>query len=123
MKIISTAIILSIGLMASGCQTKPIQAMSYSEKMALAKKLQSICEQNGLKPSTEAYNNCFHSELSREAYQRNANALKTQAALSSLASGMQNASNNYYRAAATTSAQRPVTCTRIAGPVPTVRCY
>lgn len=114
---------LLISAILSGCQTKPIEAMSYAEKIELGKKLQAICEKHGLEPLTEAYNTCFRTELNREAYQRKQNAVKGQQAAQAFSEGMQNMSNNYYRAAATTSAQRPVTCTRIAGPVPTVRCY
>ncbi|UCA46887.1 hypothetical protein [Pseudochrobactrum sp. XF203] len=113
---------LLISTILSGCQTKPIEAMSYAEKIELGKKLQAICEKHGLKPLTEAYNNCFRTELSREAYQRKQNAVRGQQAAQAFSEGMQNMSNNYYRAAASRPTQQSITCSQVPGPTPTVRC-
>jgi hypothetical protein len=76
-------------LALTGCQTNPIEQLSYSETKELAAKLHKICQDQGVKENTSEMKLCIQQELSREAYTRRDNAIKLQRASQALASGSQ----------------------------------
>lgn len=119
-------IALGVGVvLLTGCQTKPIQQMSYSEIVELAAQIKKRCEDQGARPPSTEWKLCTQQEISRERSLRvtnRENAARFQAAL---AQGMQNVSDNYARSAAITAANRPVNCTHRSTGAGTVRttCY
>ena len=57
-----------IGLMVlAGCQSKPIEQMSYSETKALALQLHKRCADQGAPQGSVEFDACMKQEISREA--------------------------------------------------------
>lgn len=73
-------IALIAGLMAvAGCQTKPIEAMSYSEQKQLASQILARCHKQGVKPGTQEEKDCFYTETRSEFYNRRQNTDRIRA--------------------------------------------
>jgi len=63
------------GMLAiAGCQTKPIEAMNYAELQTLGKQIGIKCAKQGLKPNTQAFQQCVSIETNAEQYRRGSNA-------------------------------------------------
>lgn len=73
------AFIAVCSALLSGCQTKPIEAMSYSEQKQLMSQLLDRCHKQGVKPGTQEEKDCFYAETRSEAYKRQQNVYQRQA--------------------------------------------
>ncbi|MEN5279016.1 hypothetical protein ABE527_18980 [Brucella sp. TWI432] len=73
----SIAVIACI-LAVAGCQTKPIEAMNYAELQTLGKQIGVKCAKQGLKPNTQAFQQCVSIEANAENYNRARNAHMVQ---------------------------------------------
>lgn len=62
--------ILLLCIAAAGCNTTPINQLSYGEQMQLANKIDAICKRYGVKPNTKNYNDCFRQEVFAEQARR-----------------------------------------------------
>ena len=94
------------GLLA-GCQTKPIQALSYTELNALAGQVRDRCIAQGVRPGTKNFDVCFRQEAMREDYQRAAN----RRTMRNIGQAMQNAAANAPKHTTCTRAWNTVNCT------------
>jgi hypothetical protein len=101
------AILASLVAAAAGCQSKPIQQMSYSETKALALELHKRCAAEGAPQGSPEFDACMQQEVNREVATRQANADARQR----LAAGLANVGANMQRNAA----RRPINCTSTPG--------
>lgn len=117
-KITFAACAAVISLLVAGCQTKPIEAMNYSERNELAKVLAKRCLDQGVRAGTKQMENCLIAEVQAEQYKRYENRRQMQA----MGDAMQNAGNQMQANAAM---NRPVNCTSTKGYGNVVRttCY
>lgn len=116
---------VAIAMLAlSGCQTQPIETMTYSETKALAEQIVQRCYAQGVKSGTPEMELCTGQEVQREATLRRINADRLRRGFSAAGAGLAAAGAGYRNAAANSAANRPVTCTRVPSPTGyTVRCY
>lgn len=120
------AVALLAALVASGCQTKQIQEMSYKEKQDLAGQIVLRCTEQGVKSDTPEMRACIASEVQRENYTRQKNQAQFNRGMAAMSAGFANASRSYSAAASRpTYGSTTVTCRR--NPAPTgyssVSCY
>lgn len=54
-------------LLLAGCQSKPIEQMSYSETKELAKQLHQRCAAQGAPQGSPEFEGCMKQEVGREA--------------------------------------------------------
>ena len=110
----------------SGCQTKQIQEMSYSEKQKLAGEIVQRCVDQGVKSGTAEMAACTQSEVIRENYTRQKNEIQLRRGMAAIGTGLSNASQSY-SAAARSPAMTPTTVTCRRNPAPTgytsMSCY
>lgn len=102
-----------VAAVLSGCQTKPVAEMSYSELMETSRDIQKRCEEQGaIHPSPE-FEICIRQEVRREHATRASNR-EARAALADAVGGGLSSMGNAYNAAAqvnTYSYSPPITCT------------
>lgn len=113
-------------VIVSGCQTKQIQEMSYSEKQKLAGEIVQRCVDQGVKHDTPEMRACLQSEVQREHYTRQQNQIRFRRSMAAIGTGLSNASQSY-SAAARIPAMTPTTVTCRRNPAPTgytsMSCY
>ncbi len=67
-------IALIVGLIVlAGCNTTPIENMSYADQQKLAKQITERCRLAGAKAGTQAGDQCFVQEARAEQYRRGQN--------------------------------------------------
>lgn len=94
---------LACGLALAGCQSKPIEQMSYTELNQLAGVLAKSCLDQGVKAGSAEMDLCLRQEVGREKATRAANAQKRQALAGAMAAAGQNMQQN-------AAASQPITC-------------
>lgn len=99
MKTISTLIILSIGLMVSGCQTKPVNELSYTQQKAWAQTIAKKCLDQGIGYSHPEFKACLDAESRRDAAIKYNNRIRQQQVAHAMSQGFYNAGAAYNRAA------------------------
>lgn len=99
-------LVLACGLLA-GCQTKPIQALSYTELSALGRQIEERCIAQGVRRGTRNFDTCVRQEADREVYQRAAN----RRTMRNIGQAMQNAADNAPKHTTCTRAWNTVNCT------------
>lgn len=111
-------LIFVLAIAISGCQSKPIQQMSYAETKALALELHKRCAAEGAPQGSPEFDACMQQEVNREVATRQANA----DARRRLGDGLAAAGANMQRNAA---AHRPINCTSTPGMggVVNTNCY
>lgn len=116
---------LLVLLVLAGCQTKPIEEMSYSERKALAEQLTKRCYDQGVKPGSAEFRDCAAVEVQREAYTRRANNERVRRGLRGIGAGLASAGQSYNRSAASMGTNRTVTCRSAPAPagMAKVSCY
>ena len=102
------AVILLIAL--SGCQTKQIQEMNYTERKQLAAELEKRCLEQGVKAKSPEMSNCFAAEVQREQYTRFQNGERLSNGFAAMGQGISNASQSYATAAQAAN-NRQISCT------------
>jgi len=108
MKRCTAAATISVLSILSACQTKPIEAMGYTERKELLNTLTKRCVDQGVKANTREMDMCLTAEASAEQYRRAQN----RALLEDTGDGLANAGAQMQAAAA---ANRPVNCTSRTG--------
>jgi hypothetical protein len=78
MKRVSLSIAAAAAFLA-GCQTQPVQQMSYKQLVTLTDQLDARCAAQGAPPGTRNYKACFKQEANREVYTRAANRQRIRA--------------------------------------------
>jgi len=68
------ALVVGFGLLLAGCQSTPVQQMSYTETKALAQELHARCAAEGAPQGSPEFDACMKQELTRETSIRNARA-------------------------------------------------
>jgi hypothetical protein len=116
--------LFAVSLCLAGCQTKQLAEMNYSERRDLAVEITKRCYAQGVKPNSPQMKICTDAEIQSENYKRQ-HAMQIHFNPGGAATALQGVSQNYYNAAAATSANRTVTCH--SNPAPTgmssVSCY
>lgn len=124
-KLIVVAVASAVVL--TGCETQPIQEMSYSQKKALVEQIIKRCEAQGVRRNTAEMNTCGQSEITREFAIRERNAAQFNRAMAGIGNGLSAYGNGLQQ----NTASRPATCTStpyrtfVNGPVTSVttNCY
>lgn len=62
----------------AGCQSKPVEQMSYTEVRALAGEIQKRCEAQGARSPSAEFEACIQQEVTREKSVRAANYARRQ---------------------------------------------
>jgi hypothetical protein len=102
------AVVLLIAL--SGCQTKQIQEMNYTERKQLAAELEKQCLEQGVKAKSPEMSTCFAAEVQREQYTRFQNSERLNNGFAAMGQGISNASRSYSNAAQAAN-NRNISCT------------
>lgn len=71
MKLVILAAVAVFAL--GGCQSKPVEQMSYTELRAVAGQIQKRCEAQGVYKGSKDYDMCIRQEINRETSVRQAN--------------------------------------------------
>jgi hypothetical protein len=101
----------------AGCQTKPIEQMSYTEVRQLAGEIAKRCNDQGVKGPSREFSACTQQEITREASLRQENAERRQR----VGAALSQAGQNYNRSV---QANRPVNCTsNMMGNSVSTTCY
>lgn len=116
---------MALVLALAGCQTKPVDEMSYTEVKQLAGQIVDRCVAQGIKENTREMTACSQQEARREVVTRQRMRQRQRAMGAALAQGLGDYSQQQQRNAAIAAANRPVNCTSQLTPANTVRtsCY
>lgn len=68
-----SVILAALAVFLVGCQSKPIEQMSYTEVQAVAAQIQKRCEAQGVRKGDKNYEMCIRQEINRETSIRQAN--------------------------------------------------
>lgn len=117
--------LIAMAMAAAGCQSKPIEQMSYTELNQLSGEIVKRCYAQGVKPRTREMQICTQQEITREQATRAANTQRRIAfgqAMSNMGDQMQQNARNQ---AVINSMNRPINCTSTPGMNGVVRtnCY
>jgi len=86
-----TFALAGLAALAACVETKPIEAMGYEERKALAAEIMDRCMAQGVKPNTPEMMTCAEAEIDAEAYARaDANARKQAYAAAMLQANVAN---------------------------------
>lgn len=100
---ISAAVISCVTLLA-GCDTRPLNELTYAEQQEMLKTFTATCAAAGVAEQSPEYRTCVQTEINAE----NAKRARQTAGLDSFGSGMSALGDSYSSAA---TVNRPVTCT------------
>lgn len=87
-----------MAMVVAGCQSKPIEQMSYTELNQLSGEIVKRCYAQGVKPRTHEMQICTQQEITREQANRAANAQRRIAlgeGMAAMGQGFSNAGNTY----------------------------
>jgi hypothetical protein len=74
-------VVLVFAVALAGCQSKPVEQMSYSEVRALAHDINKRCNDQGVFGPSAEFDACTRQEISREKSIRAANYARRQSAV------------------------------------------
>jgi hypothetical protein len=91
-------------LAVSGCDSRPLNTLSYAEQLEAAEVIEARCAEAGAPIGTEQFETCAAAEVNAE----NARRANMRRSANAIGQGLQNASDSYNASAA---ANRTVQCT------------
>ena len=94
-KIISLSILIFI----TGCQTQPVNEMSYSQQKTWAQGIAKKCVDQGISYNHPEFKACIDTESRRDTASRYRNSIQQQRTAQALSSGFTNAGAAYSNAA------------------------
>lgn len=118
--------IFGIGLLAlAGCNTTPVEELSYPEVRAIAERITKQCYVEGGPSGSPGYQMCVRHYVQREHATRAANRDRQARVGQAMAQASDNFARQQQANAAIAAANRPVNCTSTMTPANTVRtnCY
>ncbi len=65
-----TLALIVVGLGVAGCQTQPVETMSYADQQKLISQILDRCPAEGARAGTPAEKDCFAQEVRAEQYKR-----------------------------------------------------
>ncbi|WP_146206513.1 hypothetical protein [Ochrobactrum sp. POC9] len=106
----------------TGCQTQPVNEMSYSQQKAWAQGIAKKCIDQGISYNHPEFKACIDAESRRDAASRYRNSMQQQRTAQALSTGFTNAGAAYSNAA---NSNRHVNCTSTRYPSGAIntRCY
>jgi len=109
-------------LIAAGCQTQPVNEMSYTQQKAWAQIIVQKCVDQGIGYNHPELKACMDAEARRDAASRYRNGIQQQRTANAISAGFTNAGAAYSNAA---NSNRNVNCTSVKSPSGSVntRCY
>jgi hypothetical protein len=94
--------LIGFGFLA-GCDTRPLNELSYAEQQEMLAKFTAICAESGVTEKSPEYRRCVQTEINAE----NARRSRQSEGMTKFGQGLAAAGNNYSAAARTNA---PVTC-------------
>jgi len=111
MRLLGVAVAASM-LALAGCQSKPIEQMSYTEVQQLSGVIAKRCHDQGVRSPSRQFDACIQQEITREQSTRADNYRRRMAAAEALG----DLGDSYSRGANAATYRPPVNCTsRLAG--------
>lgn len=116
------AVLVLAAIALAGCQSTPVQELSYTQRQVLAKQIAIRCAEQGYPDGNPQQRECIAHEVNREVALRQHNERRRM----QLAAGL-SAAGDSFTAASRSAPVGPVTCTStpnsswVGGPVSNVR--
>ena len=106
-------VILSALVLLTGCQTQPVNELSYSQQKAWAQTIAQKCVDQGIGYNHPEFKACLDAESRRDAATRYNNGVRQQRVAQAMSQGFYNAGNVYSRAA---TSNRNLNCRSVRTP-------